>query len=309
MMADVDTRRLRAFVTVVERGGISAAAEQLGYAQSSLSAQLRSLEDELGVTILSRTRMGTALTEAGHRFLPYAREALDLEDRMRRAVSCERPNVRIGALETLADEWIPDILTALDHGAGGPATAADVTLAVGSRGQLCAELSAGKLDVVFVFDNGEAAIGPHALVGQDQVILVAAPQHPLATMPSVTPEVLMETSFLIAERGCTTHMLVDRFGQDLTNRAPISMVTGSLAALRRMAAHGRGVALLPYLAAVRGLESGELVWLRVSSGLPTVNIEARWRTGLGPAEGTVQALVRLARRHPPPIPAWAVRTA
>lgn len=294
---------------MVELGGISVAAEQLGYAQSSLSAQLRGLEDELGVTILNRTRVGTALTEAGRRLLPYAQEALDLEDRMRRAVSCQRPNLRIGALETLADEWLPDILAALDHGAGGPGTAADVTLAVGSRGQLCAELSAGRLDVVFVFDNGEATTGPHALVGQDQVILVAAPQHPLATMPSVTPEVLMETSFLIAERGCTTHMLVDRFGQDITHRAPISMITGSLAALRRMAAHGRGVALLPYLAAVRDLESGELVWLRVPSGLSTVNIEARWRTGLGPADTTVQALVRLARRHPPPIPAWTARTA
>jgi DNA-binding transcriptional LysR family regulator len=304
----VDTRRLRAFVTVVELGGISVAAEQLGYAQSTLSAQLRGLEDDLGVTVLNRTRVGTALTEAGRRILPYAREALDLEDRMRRAVNGERPNLRIGALETLADQWLPDILAALDHGAGGPGTAADVTLAVGSRGQLCAELSAGRLDVVFVFDNGESTTGPHALVGQDQVILVAAPQHPLAKLPSVTPEVLMETSFLIAERGCTTHMLVDRFGQDLTHRAPISMVTGSLAALRRMAAHGRGVALLPYLAAVRDLESGELVWLRVPSGLSTVNIEARWRTGLGPADTTVQALVRLARRHPPPIPAWAAQT-
>lgn len=289
---------------MADLGGISAAAEKLDYAQSSLSAQLRALENELGVTILSRTRMGTSLTDAGRRLLPFAREALDLEDRMRRAVSCERPRLRIGALVTLADEWLPDILAALDHGAGGPGTAADVTLSVGSRGPLCAELSAGTLDLIFVFDNGAAATGPHALVGQDQVILVAAPQHPLVAAPSVTAEALAETSFLIAEQGCTSQMLVDRFGRDITHRTPISMVTGSLGALRRMAAHGRGVALLPYLATVRELESGELVWIKVPSELlAKVNIEARWRGGLGPAERTVEALVRLARRHPPPVPA------
>src|SRR5690242_16662606 len=59
----VDSRRLRAFVMVAELGGITAAADRLGYAQSSLSAQLRSLETELGVAVLRRTNAGVSLTE------------------------------------------------------------------------------------------------------------------------------------------------------------------------------------------------------------------------------------------------------
>src|SRR5436853_233914 len=72
-MDAMDTRLLRAFLTVVETGGISAAAEKLGYAQSSVSDQLRGLERDLGVPVLHRTSVGTVPTEAGARLLPYAR--------------------------------------------------------------------------------------------------------------------------------------------------------------------------------------------------------------------------------------------
>jgi DNA-binding transcriptional LysR family regulator len=261
---------------------------------------LRSLESELGVSVLNRTSGGATLTEAGTRLLPYARDALDLHERMRRVVTEGRPRLRVGALETLADEWLPDILAALDRGAAGPGTAADVTLTVANRDQLTADLAGGRLDLVFVFDNAVPATGPHAVVGYDQVVLVAAPEHPLAGTGPVALDALVETEFLIAEPGCTTRMLVDRFGRDLTHHTPISMVTGSLAALRRLAGHGRGVALLPALSAAQWLDSGELVEIPVAGGLPVVAIEARWRERLDAADGTVAAILRLARRHQPP---------
>ena len=300
---------MRAFVAVADLGGISAAADKLGYAQSSLSAQIGRLEQELEVRVLNRTSTGATLTEAGKRLLPYARQALDLDSRLRRAVLRARPSLRVGGLETLVSEWLPDILAALNYGAGGPGTEADLTLSVGSRDRLTAELLAGTLDLIFLFDNGDAATGPHAVVAADQTVLVAAPEHPLARSGAVTLDALLRTEFLIAEPGCTTQMLVDRFGRDLTHRAPIGMVTGSLSALLRMLTHGRGVALLPFLAAARHLESGELVQLRLAFGLPAVQIEARWRTGLGPADTVIQALLRLARRHTPALPEQARRPA
>jgi DNA-binding transcriptional LysR family regulator len=286
-------------VAVADLGGISAAAEHLGYAQSSLSAQISSLERELGVRVLNRTTSGTTLTEAGNRLLPYARESLDLDNRMRRAAVRARPSVRVGGLETLASEWLPDILAALGYGAGGPGTEADVALSVGNRARLTADLDAGKLDLIFLFDNGAAATGPQAVVGEDETVLVTAPEHPLACRRLVTVDALLATEFLIAEPGCTTQMLVDQFGRDLTHRAPIGMVTGSLGALLRMLTHGRGVALLPSLAAARYLSAGELVQLDTAATLPPVHIEARWRTGLGPADHVIQAILQLARRSVP----------
>jgi DNA-binding transcriptional LysR family regulator len=80
-------RHLRAFLAVLECGGIAAAAQRLGFAQSSVSDQLRGLEQELGVAVLRRTSTGTAPTAAGERLAPLAREWLDLDERLRREVA------------------------------------------------------------------------------------------------------------------------------------------------------------------------------------------------------------------------------
>ncbi|WP_213976970.1 LysR family transcriptional regulator, partial [Serratia marcescens] len=70
-MAMIELRRLRAFVTVVEEGNITRAAERLFIQQPPLTRLLQGLEDELGVTLLQRLPRGVRVTEAGgvlHRF-------------------------------------------------------------------------------------------------------------------------------------------------------------------------------------------------------------------------------------------------
>jgi DNA-binding transcriptional LysR family regulator len=176
-----------------------------------------------------------------------------------------------------------------------------VTLTVGTRGHLAGELAAGRLDVAFVFDNGDPATGPHRVVARDEVVLVAAPEHPLARTARPSMEQVLRTPFLVAEPGCTSDMLVDRFGQDLTRGLPVAMVTGSFGALRRLAAHGSGIALLPYLAAVRDVEAGELVLIDIEQTLPPLNVEARWRDGVaGPDRALLDIVLDLTRRHRPP---------
>ncbi|MFJ9130351.1 LysR family transcriptional regulator [Streptomyces sp. NPDC102340] len=295
----MDSRYLRAFVAVADHGGISAAAQALGYAQSSLSAQLKRLEADLGMSVLVRAGTGAVLTEAGHRLLPHAREALDLEERMRRAVRGDRPRLRIGAQESLAHAWMPDVLAALEYGAGGTETGADVELTVANRRTLEQAFGAGELDLVFQYDNGIRALGPHAVVGHDRSVLVAAPSHPLAQEDAVTPQQMLRYDFLVAEPGCTSEMLVDRLGRDLLAGAQLAMVQGSLSALLRLAGHGHGVSLLPELAVTRELQDGELLELRLVERIRPVSIVAQWRPRLGPAERTLHALLEVARRADP----------
>ncbi|MFI0717329.1 LysR family transcriptional regulator [Streptomyces inhibens] len=295
----MDTRYLRAFVAVADHGGISAAARELGYAQSSVSAQLKRLEADLGVTVLVRAGTGATLTEAGQRLMPHAREALELDERMRRAALGARPRLRIGAQESLAHVWMPDVLAALEYGAAGPRSSADVELTVGSRQHLEQAFNGGELDLVFQYDNGVRALGPHAVVGHDRTVLVAAPTHPLARQKSVSAEQLLAYDFLVAEPGCTSQMMVDRFGRDLLAGAQLATITGSLSALLRLTAHGHGVSLLPELAVARELEQGELVELRLTEPIRPVSIIAQWHPRLGLAERPLRALLDVARRADP----------
>ncbi|MFF4574367.1 LysR family transcriptional regulator [Streptomyces sp. NPDC001410] len=295
----MDSRYLRAFVAVADHGGISAAAQALGYAQSSVSAQLKRLEADLGVSVLVRAGTGAVLTEAGVRLLPHAREALELEELMRRAARGDRPRLRIGAQESLAHVWMPDVLAALEYGAAGTDAGADIELTMASRRALEQAFAAGGLDLVFQYDNGVRTLGPHAVVGHDRTVLVAGPGHPLARQELVTPEQMVRYDFLVAEPGCTSEMLVDRFGTDLLAGAQLAVIQGSLSALLRLTGHGHGVSLLPELAVARELREGELVELRLAERIRPVSIVAQWRPRLGPGDRTLRALLDVARRADP----------
>ncbi|MGW2699077.1 substrate-binding domain-containing protein [Streptomyces sp. NPDC001340] len=194
---------------------------------------------------------------------------------------------------------MPDVLAPLEYGAGGTGTGADVELTVANHRTLEQAFGAGELDLVFQYDNGIRALGPHAVVGHDRTLLVAAPSHPLARQELVTPEELTRCDFLVTEPGCTSEMLVDRFGRDLLAGAQLAMIQGLLSALLRLAWHGYGVSLLPELAVTRELQEGELVELRLAERIRPVGIVAQWRPRLGPGERTLHALLDVARRADP----------
>src|ERR1700684_3753372 len=72
----MDLRHLRYFIAVAEMGSLTEAARRLYTSQPSLSRQIRDLEDEVGVELLSRSVRGVELTAAGKAFLDHARLAL-----------------------------------------------------------------------------------------------------------------------------------------------------------------------------------------------------------------------------------------
>lgn len=73
----METRYLRSFLKIAETGSITRAADSLGISQPSLSQQLLRLEDEVGVSLFSRTARGVTLTEPGRRFLSHARSIIE----------------------------------------------------------------------------------------------------------------------------------------------------------------------------------------------------------------------------------------
>ncbi|MDB5725492.1 MAG: hypothetical protein JWQ16_2246 [Novosphingobium sp.] len=76
----METRYLRSFLKIAETGSITRAAESLGIAQPSLSQQLLRLEDEIGVSLFSRTARGVTLTDSGRLFQEHARQLLRVVD-------------------------------------------------------------------------------------------------------------------------------------------------------------------------------------------------------------------------------------
>lgn len=73
---DLETRQLRFFLKIAEKGSLAAAAEALGMAQPSLSVQVKNLETRLGTELLVRSTRGVVLTEAGEVLRSFAEQIL-----------------------------------------------------------------------------------------------------------------------------------------------------------------------------------------------------------------------------------------
>src|SRR5215469_7684003 len=103
-VAMLDLELLKSFVSVVDAGGFTRAGERVHRTQSTVSQQIRRLEDDIGQPLLVRNGKDVTLTEAGERLLSYARRLLALEEEARDVLA--RPDhegaVRLGIPEDFA---------------------------------------------------------------------------------------------------------------------------------------------------------------------------------------------------------------
>ncbi|NBA96699.1 LysR substrate-binding domain-containing protein [Pseudomonas sp. R5(2019)] len=110
----LDHALLRSFVTVVDSGGFTRAAQRLHLTQSTVSQQLRRLEESLGCQLLDRRQRHIAPTVEGERLLGYARRILALHEEATEALS-QQPGagvLRLGLAEDFASERVMPLLAA-----------------------------------------------------------------------------------------------------------------------------------------------------------------------------------------------------
>src|SRR6202451_3521944 len=114
----MELRHLRYFVAVAEAGSLTvAAARRLHTSQPSLSRQIRDLEDEIGVQLLTRRARGIELTPAGRAFLDHARSVLSqveaATEAARRVAHPAKPCFSLGFLTGHEPTWMPEALELL----------------------------------------------------------------------------------------------------------------------------------------------------------------------------------------------------
>src|SRR6202167_6047610 len=147
----MELRHLRYFIAVAEEGSLTVAAEKrLHTAQPSLSRQIRDLEYEVGVPLMSRSVHGIALNVAGRAFLDHARLALVQVDAAvetaRRAAQPARKTFAIGFQTGHEMNWLPRAMHLLRNDLPN----IDVTVSSDYSPDLAEALVRGRLDVAFL---------------------------------------------------------------------------------------------------------------------------------------------------------------
>ncbi|MCM3745761.1 LysR family transcriptional regulator [Paenibacillus pasadenensis] len=252
---------LRSFREVAVCGSYTKAAEQLGYAQSSVTAQIQKLEETYRAVLLERRGRAMGLTAAGEKLLEYANEILRLYSESLEAVaSASGGSLTIGSIETLASYYLPPYMQA--YRAGQPQ--AYITLQPGNEPELIRGVKSGMLDAAFILDP--LLLDPElsaAALREETLVIVCPPDHRLARQRSAAVTELAGESLVLTEHGCTYRGQLLRRLKETGTEARISCELGSVEAIKQCVQHGLGIALLPGLAVQREQREGTLAAVRL----------------------------------------------
>lgn len=148
---DLEPELLRAFVAVVDGGGFTRAGRRLHRSQSTVSQQIKRLEERLETPLLARTTRGVALTERGELLLGYARRLLALNEEALAALEETRlrGGVRLGTAQEVADGGLADLLAHFTR--LHPEVQLEVR--VDANLKLREEVARGELDLAVIFQE------------------------------------------------------------------------------------------------------------------------------------------------------------
>jgi DNA-binding transcriptional LysR family regulator len=206
----MNLHHLRIFYTVAQRRSITAAAADLLLSQPAVSLQLKALEKELGLALFQRGGARLRLTQAGEVLHRAAVSMLHAKDEAERAISELRDGTRgrliLGAGTTGGMYVLPRIVQAYKR--LWPET--EILFHVGTTDQILEKLLQNVLDMGLVggpIEDRRLLVEP---ICADEVVLIAAPTHPIASLAKVTLKDLGGMPFIVPETGSRTRQLVEK---------------------------------------------------------------------------------------------------
>lgn len=243
---------VKTFLVLLECKSFQAAAQRLQLAQPTVTQHIQKLEQRLGVELLQRARSGCEPTAAARAFLPYAQNLVRLHDRALAHVR-DAP-LRIGASSNIGTYLLQPYLRAYSQ----RDRSANWTLTIDRNPVIRAQLEAGELDLALTewwipHERWQAQVWK-----REQVVLIVAPQHPLASRGAITRAELAALPLLGGEPGTGTGRLLAAYlGADLA-QLKVDRQLGSTEAVKRAVRAGLGVSIVLASAVVDETRAGEL---------------------------------------------------
>lgn len=264
----VETRQLECFVAVAEELSFTRAARRLYAVQSTVSATIQALENELGVKLFDRSTRRVALSPAGKVFLPEAKAALEAFDRAREVVADAsaglRGSLRIGTLTSVGDLDLPDLLGAFHR--RYPLVDLHVSVSITGSTGLAEDLRQGRLDIALLgLPESDLAGLDTKPLGSAPFVVLLPDGHRLGDRRSLTLADLADESFVDNPRGFGNRVALDRAFEALGTPRRVIVEVADLRAVPAYVAAGLGVAVVPDLRLLAGvrtipLEEPGLAW-------------------------------------------------
>jgi len=265
VVRNVTLRQLRAFAAVARHLSYTRAAHELHLTQPAVSQQLKLLESQVGLPLFEHMGRSIHLTAAGEELLPYAHQAIELLREAGESLAAmrglKRGVLKLGAVST-AKYFTPSLLRAFT-----PAfPEITIKFSVGNREEVIQQLAGNEIDLVIMgrppreLDTEAAAFAKHPLV------IIAAPDHPLARKRRIQLRQLASENFLIREQGSGTRASMERVFRDRGATFRVSMEVSSNETIKQAVMAGMGISFISMHTIGLELKAGKLIALDIVGG-------------------------------------------
>ncbi len=272
-MRNINLHQLATFQVVAKYCSYVRAAEELHFSQPAVSAQIRQLEESMGIKLFDKIGRKTHLTQAGEELYLYSQKIFALIDETMETMEALRSpyhgRLSVGADTTVGTYVVPKLLGNFHQ----LYPDVEITLEVVNRGYLVDALVNNRIDMVImgkIPTEVSVFVAPFA---PNELVLVAPPTHRLAGCVKVPFTELAREHFLLREVGSGTRSALESAFQEAGLPLQVSMQVGNNSAIKQGVASGLGIALISRVALDMELETNRLVILDVE-GFP---IMRQWR--------------------------------
>ncbi len=258
----MDINQLEVLVTVAREHSFSRAAKQLGRTQPAISQSIRRLEVELGESLFDRSSKDGTLTAAGVILLDHARQILNLRQHATSAIK-ELKDLKFGKLLISANEHtVSAILPVIaKFQLAHPNVKIEVQRGVASR--IPEQIASREVELGVLSFKPKDPDLRSVSIGSDELVLIVPKGHAFSKHRSISVSELANESFIAHNaRSPYRKLVIDTFEKNKT-KLNIIVELPSLEAIKRLVEAGVGIALVPLLAAVAEIKSGNLVGIEV----------------------------------------------
>ncbi|MBU2320701.1 MAG: LysR family transcriptional regulator [Gammaproteobacteria bacterium] len=269
----MNIKQVKAFLAVAQSMSFASAATQLHLSQPALSLSIKSLEDNLGGKLLTRTTRHIALTPEGEALMPIARRLLaqweNAEDEMKQRFALQLGKITIASMPSFAASLLPkairnyhasypNIQVAIDD------VLSDVVVEMVRNNQV-------ELGISFEPSN-LVDLSFHPLY-EDRFIAILPKNHPLEGQDTICWRALLEYDFITLQRPSSVRAMIESTLHEAGIELNVAFDAHQLATVGRMVSEGMGVAVVPALCRQQAIEQGAIC-------RPVIAPEIRRRVGV-----------------------------
>jgi DNA-binding transcriptional LysR family regulator len=267
----IDTRQLRAFVSLARNGSFTQTGRDLHLTQSAISHGIKALEADLGVSLFHRQGKSIHLTHAGRELLPHAEMILQVMGQARAAMGAldhsPRGKLRIGCTTAAAQSILPTVFREFKESF----PLYEIKVVCGETPDTIERLMKGELDLAVSLRPPDATRLECHPIFEDELEFLVSPLHPWASIQPKLKDVASET-FIVASRNSLNFTLIQEFFLKQGVRLGSFIELGSLEATKELAKLGLGVAIAARWIARQEIAAGQLVAVVMPKG----RLKRRW---------------------------------